>query len=167
MPQALPFITTLFIIQPIAMDYFHNAAVLWFVLGFVLFVLEFLIPGLILFFFGVGAWIVAALSLFIPLPFNIQLIIFLASSLLTIVLFRKGVKKIMWSRSNTSEIEDEFLGKTGIAETFIGPGSDGKIDFKGTIWNARSADNIEKGDKVIITGNDSILLFVQSTKTSV
>ncbi len=71
----------------------------------------------------------------------------------------------MWSRQSSSEIEDEFLGKTGIAETYIGPGSDGKVDFKGTMWDARSADVIGKGEKVTITGNESILLIVQSTKT--
>ncbi len=107
----------------------------------------------------------ALLTLFMPLGINTQLILFMASSILSILLFRKSLKNIMWSRKSSSEIEDEFLGKTGIAETYIGPGIDGKVDFKGTSWDARSANVIEKGDKVTITGNESILLIVQSTKT--
>ena len=70
----------------------------------------------------------------------------------------------MWSRKNSSEIEDELIGKTGKAETFIGPGENGKVDFKGTIWDARSDDTIQKGENVIIVGNDSILLIVKSNK---
>ena len=59
-----------------------------------------------------------------------------------------------------------FLGKIGIAETFIGPGQNGKVDFKGTSWDATSDDIIDKGEQVTIIGNDSILLIVKSTKSS-
>jgi membrane protein implicated in regulation of membrane protease activity len=147
------------------MDIFWNAAVIWFIVGFVFFLLEFVVPGLILFFFAVGAWTVAVLTLFFDFSINIQLLIFLGSSILSIILFRRWVKKIISHQKNPTELEDEFLGKTGIAETFIGPGKDGKVDFKGTSWNARSADIIEPGENVIITGNESILLIVQSIKT--
>lgn len=147
------------------MEYLQNAPLVWFIIGFVLLILEFVVPGLILLFFGAGAWVVALICFFMPLGINTQLILFLASSILSILMFRKSLKKIMWSRQSSSEIEDEFLGKTGIAETYIGPGSDGKVDFKGTMWDARSADVIGKGEKVTITGNESILLIVQSTKT--
>jgi len=147
------------------MESFYNAAVIWFIIGFALFLLEFVLPGLILFFFAVGAWIVAILSLFFDLSINLQLIIFLVSSVLTILLFRKWVKKIIWTRKHSSEIEDEFLGRTGKAETYISPGKNGKVDFKGTSWDARSEDIIEPGENVTIIGNDSILLIVKSTKS--
>lgn len=147
------------------MEIFYNAAVLWFITGFIFFLLEFVVPGLILFFFAVSAWLVAILSLFIDLSINEQLVIFLTGSILTILLFRKWVKKIIWTRQQNSEIEDEFIGKTGKAETFIGPGQNGKVDFKGTSWDALSDDVIERGENVIITGNDSILLIVKSKKS--
>ena len=147
------------------MENFYNAAVLWFVAGFIFFLLEFAVPGLILFFFAVGAWIVAILSLFYDFSLNMQLIIFLVSSLLTILLFRKWVKKMIWSKKLPTELEDEFIGKTGKAETFIGPGQNGKVIFKGTSWDARSEDLIEPGQTVTITGNESILLIVKSNKS--
>ena len=147
------------------MEIFKNAEVVWFILGFVFFLLEFALPGLIVFFFAVGAWIVAILLLFFDFSINTQIIIFLLSSILSILLFRRSLKKIMWTKKHSNEIlEDEFLGKTGIAETFIGPGQNGKIGFKGTSWDARSEDIIEKGENVIIVGNESILLIVKSTK---
>ena len=132
------------------MESFYDAAVIWFILGFILFLLEFAVPGLILFFFDVSL--------------NLQLVIFLGSSIITILLFRKSLRNIMWSRKNATEIEDEFIGKTGKAETFIGPGQNGKVDFKGTSWDAKSDDIIEKGGNVTVIGNESILLIVKSTK---
>jgi membrane protein implicated in regulation of membrane protease activity len=147
------------------MESLYNAAVIWFIAGFIFFLLEFAVPGLILFFFAVGAWIVAILSLFFDFSINTQLIVFLVSSLLTILLFRKWVKKLIWSKKLPTELEDEFIGKTGKAETFIGPGQNGKVGFKGTLWDAKSNDSIEPGENVIIIGNESILLTVQSTKS--
>lgn len=148
------------------MDRFLTTPVVWFIIGFVCFLLEFMLPGLILFFFAVAAWIVAILSLFLDLDINTQLIVFLASATLTILLFRKWVRKLIWRKNHSSELEDEFLGKIGIAETFIGPGQNGKVDFKGTSWDATSDDIIDKGEQVTIIGNDSILLIVKSTKSS-
>lgn len=143
---------------------FDNEAVIWFVVGFVLFLLEFVMPGFILFFFAIGAWIVAVLTLFFDLSINNQLIIFLISSVLSILLFRKWMKNLIWIRKDTSEIEDELIGKTVTAETFIGPGINGKVEFNGTSWEAQSDDSITKGERATIIGNDSILLIVKSIK---
>jgi inner membrane protein len=148
------------------MDIIYSAAVTWFVIGLILFILEFIVPGLILFFFAVGAWVVGLLLLFVDLSINIQLIIFVATSIITIVLFRRSVQKLLSTRRQSSEIEDEFIGKTGRAETTIGPGRRGKISFKGTTWDASSDDEIVAGDQVQIIGNESILLFVKLHKSS-
>ena len=147
------------------MDIFYNAAVIWFIAGFIFFVLEFALPGLILFFFALGAWITAITCLFFDVSIDTQLIVFGASTIVTILLFRKSLRKILYTRRQSSEIEDEFIGKTGRAETFIGPGKNGKVDFKGTSWDAKSDDSIEPGDEVIVVGNESILLIVKSNKT--
>jgi membrane protein implicated in regulation of membrane protease activity len=147
------------------MENILSAAVIWFIIGFIFFLLEFVVPGLILFFFAVGAWVVAIVSLFVDLSINSQLILFVASSIITILLFRKWVKRIIWAKKHSTELEDEFIGKTGKAESFIGPGQNGKVGFKGTNWDARSEDQIEKGENVTIIGNDSILLIVKSTKS--
>ncbi len=147
------------------MEKFLSAAVIWFIIGFLLFLLEFVVPGLILFFFAVGAWFVAVLSLFLDVPINVQLIIFVISSVLSILLLRKWLSKILWKKKHSTELlEDEFLGKTAKAETPIAPGENGKVEFKGTSWQAASEDVIEKGENVTIIGNDSILLIVKSTK---
>lgn len=147
---------------------FSNPAVIWFALGFLFLILEFIVPGLILFFFAVGAWIVAAVCLFSPADpsINVQLVLFLASSIVAILIFRKGLKRLIRpGRQATQFLEDEFRGKTGRAATAIAPGRNGKVDFKGTRWDASSEDHIEEGEPVTVVGNDSILLIVRSTKT--
>ncbi len=144
------------------MDIFLHAAVIWFIIGFVLFLLEFVIPGLILFFFATGAWIVAILTLFFDLSINFQLIIFVISSVITIILLRNWVKKLIYGKNHSRELlEDEFIGKTARAVSAISPGENGKIEFKGTSWPASSKDNIETGENVTIVGNESILLIVK------
>jgi membrane protein implicated in regulation of membrane protease activity len=148
------------------MEAFLNISVIWFVIGLAFFLLEFVVPGFILFFFGIGAWIVTVCTLFMDVSVSAQIIIFLVSSILTVVLFRKWVKEKMGMYKESKQVlEDEFMGKTGLALTPIRPGSNGKVDFKGTTWDATSDDIIAEGENVIITGNRSILLIVRSTKT--
>lgn len=143
---------------------YNDEAVMWFVAGVALFLLEFVMPGLILFFFAVGAWIVAILTLFFDISINAELIIFVVSSVLTILLFRKSLHKIMWTKKSSSEIEDDLIGKVVKATTIIGPGENGKVELNGTLWDAKSDDTIEKGENVKVVGNESILLIVKSTK---
>lgn len=148
------------------MEDFLTNAVIWFIIGLAFFLFEFVAPGFILFFFGVGTWIVAILALFLDISLTYQLVIFLGSSVLTAVLFRKWVRdKLGMYKESNQTLEDEFIGKTGIAETDISSSVNGKVDFKGTSWDACSDDNISAGENVLITGNRSILLIVKSKKT--
>lgn len=146
------------------MNFDLSPAAIWFIIGFVLLLLEFAMPGLIIFFFGLGAWVVAASCLFTELPFNYQLILFIASSVLSVLLFRKGLRRMLQSKRSPSLLDDEFIGKVAKAETPIAPGRNGKVLFKGSSWNAASSEHIEAGENVVITGNDSIVLIVKSSK---
>ena len=58
---------------------------------------------------------------------------------------------------------DEFIGKTAVAATDIVSNEKGRVEFKGTLWDARSesGEEIRKGDTVIIVGTDSIVLKVK------
>ncbi|RYY19899.1 MAG: NfeD family protein [Chitinophagaceae bacterium] len=148
------------------MEAFENISVIWFVIGLAFFLLEFVIPGFILFFFGIGAWIVGVTTLFADISLSAQLAIFLISSIATVAIFRKWVKKRLgMNRAAPSVLEDEFVGKTALCLSAIAPGANGKIEFKGASWDAASTDHINAGETVIITGNQSILLIVRSTKT--
>ena len=140
-----------------------NISVLWFVVGFAFFLLEFLVPGFILFFFGIAAWLVALLTLFTDIGLNYQLAIFLISAVLSVVLFRKLLKdKLGMYREGPTVLEHEYIGKIALAETAITPNENGKVEFKGTSWDAKSDDYIIPGQKVEIIETRSILLIVKS-----
>ncbi len=143
---------------------FAKPEVIWFIIGLVLALLEFVIPGLIVLFFGVGAWITALSCLLFTPGVNTQILIFILSSLLALFLLRKSLKKVFFKENPDKEetLEDEFIGRTAVVEKAIHPGQPGKISFKGTLWNAVSDEPLTKGKNVTIIGKESITLRVKA-----
>ncbi|MBN2485796.1 MAG: NfeD family protein [Bacteroidales bacterium] len=141
---------------------FFTPQVIWFIAGVALLLLELALPGLIVMFFGAGAWI-TSLSIIIFHPnINVQLFIFIASSVLTLLVFRKYLQKRFFSenRENANTLEDEFIGKVAVAEAGLKSGQPGKVSFKGTTWNAISDTDIAEGGQVVIKDKESITLLV-------
>ncbi len=137
--------------------------VIWFLVGVALFLLELVLPGLIIFFFGLGAWIVALCLVLFDMSLTLQLLIFIATSILGLLLLRRFLKDKFFKEndSNKSSLEEEFIGKVAIAETDLKPGITGRVTFKGTQWSAVTDDVIAKGEKVKITERESITLIVK------
>ncbi len=144
-------------------DIFSKPEVLWFIFGLVLILAELGIPGLIIIFFGLGAWVTALICLFADISLNLQLGIFLVVSVLSLALLRKYVKTRFFSaKANDSEtLQDEFIGRRAITATAFQPGRNGKIEFKGTLWEAHSDTPLKKGQPVRIVGKESIILHVE------
>jgi membrane protein implicated in regulation of membrane protease activity len=143
------------------MDILSDPAVIWFLIGLGLLLLELVLPGLVILFFGTGAWVTALVCAITDINLNWQILIFLIASLLGLVLLRKYLKKRFFSRAD-KEIEDqleEFLGRKAKA---IGDFKDGtgKVEFKGTQWSATCSEPVSKGDWVIIRSKDSLMLKV-------
>jgi membrane protein implicated in regulation of membrane protease activity len=142
---------------------FSRPELLWFLIGLVLFLIELVVPGFIIFFFGFGGWVTALICLVFHPGTNLQIIIFAVTSLLSLLALRKMIQnKFFYSKANSSDaVEDEFTGKEGIATTDFGNGKKGKVEFKGTTWDAESDSEIKEGKRVIITGKQSFNLFVE------
>ena len=106
--------------------------------------MELVIPGFVIFFFGVGAWVTALVCLIHAPGINVQIIIFALTSVLSLVALRKMIqKKFFYNKQDLSfDVEDEFTGKEAVATTGIGPGKNGKVEFKGTTWKAESGSDI-------------------------
>lgn len=144
------------------MDILSNPAVIWFLIGLGLLLLELLLPGLVILFFGIGAWVTALITALTDMNLNWQILIFLVASLLGLVLLRKYLKRRFFSRTN-KEIDDqleEFIGRKAKAIEDFKNGS-GKVEFKGTQWSARSDTPVTKGDWVIIRSKESLTLNVE------
>jgi len=144
-------------------SFFSKPELVWFLIGFILFLLELALPGFVIFFFGVGAWITALLCLIANPGINIQVIVFALTSVLALVALRRMLqRKFLSSKDSLSEsVEDEFTDREAIATSEIRPGKKGKVDFKGTTWKAESDSEISEGQVVVIKSKDNFTLFVE------
>ena len=137
----------------------------WFVLGLILIVLEFGIPGLVTVFFGVGAWVVALLCLLLNIPLNLQIILFIIASIIPLVLLRKWFKALLEGRSNVGPVDieelEEFLGKKAVVVQKITPEIKGRVEFRGSTWKAEAYETIPVGTSVEIVDKNNITLVVK------
>lgn len=144
------------------MDILSDPAVIWFLIGLGLLLLELVLPGLVILFFGLGAWITALVCAITDINLNWQILIFLVASLLGLVLLRKYLKKRFFSKRD-EEIQDqleEFIGREAKAIDEFKNGT-GKVEFKGTRWTAHSDAPVSKGQWVTIQSKDSLTLNVK------
>ena len=137
----------------------------WLVSGLLLILFEFAIPGLVICFFGVSALIVGGLKYFFPvLSLAWQLIIFafggLAMAIACRLLIPRGVSKR--SDLKTENIDnDDVVGSPAVCREAIKPGHQGKVEFRGSFWNAVSDEEISEGEDCTIISRDNLLLKVR------
>ena len=145
---------------------FLKPEIIWFLIGLVLLIMEFVSPGLIIAFFGVGAWIVALVCLITDIGINTQLIIFIIASVLSLLCMRKWLKGIFLghavSKQNLKENLEEFIGQKAVVKEKIIPKSGGKVEFHGTNWIAEADEEIAEGVMVRIISKDNITLKVKT-----
>jgi membrane protein implicated in regulation of membrane protease activity len=144
------------------MDILADPAVIWFLVGLGLLLLELVLPGLVILFFGVGAWVTALVCAIADVNLNWQILIFLVASLLGLVMLRKYLKMRFFNRTD-KEVDDqleEFIGHKAKAIDDFKDGA-GKVEFKGTQWTARSNEPVSKGDWVVIRSKDSLTFNVE------
>lgn len=146
--------------------------IIWMLLGIFLILAEFVVPGLVVVFFGFSALIVglliwAGMPGEGPLPF----VVFAIVSLGTLLLLRKQCKSWFVGKSIGSQIageDDDFLGR----EAIVASGFDnaraqaGRVTYRGTQWDARTKEEtqLKTGDPVKIIGRkDSVLIIEKVT----
>lgn len=138
----------------------------WFLIGLVLIILEFGIPGIITIFFGIGAWLVALLCLVFNLPLNLQIIIFIIGSIVPLILLRKWFRRLLEGRSSVGPVDldelEEYLGKRAVVTEEITPERRGRVEFRGSTWKAEAYENLAVGAMVEIVDKNNITLVVKS-----
>lgn len=146
-----------------------DPALAWFLAGVVLALLEFAAPGVILIFFGAGAWLVALTTWFdLTTSLQSQMLVFAASSALLIAGLRKWIRgKFSGFVSDVHDLStnlDEFTGKSVEVRQDVDPGSStGRVEFKGSTWSARSHEPIRKGESAVIESVDGIVLVIKKS----
>jgi membrane protein implicated in regulation of membrane protease activity len=145
---------------------FMKPEFIWAMVGLILLLMEFTLPGLIIFFFGVGAWIVAATCFFVDISVDAQLVIFIVSSVVLLLALRKWLKSVFVGhtyskQAGTQDMNDLVGQKATVTETIVPPRA-GAVELHGVKWNATAQTEIETGQLVEVTGQDSLTLTVKS-----
>jgi len=139
----------------------------WFLIGLALVLSEFMVPGIILVFFGMGAWTAAVTSwLGLTTGWTSQLLVFAISSVIYLVMLRKWFQNrfigFEGDRQNPNDNIDDFQGQiVAVTEDIDQDLGKGKVEFKGAAWSARSQIPISAGQRARVTGVDSITLIVE------
>jgi membrane protein implicated in regulation of membrane protease activity len=137
----------------------------WFFVGLLLLFVELAVPGLVIIFFAFGAWAVAIVCLLTPLSLNGQLALFIAISVLSLLLARSWVKGIfsgyITSRQNPNSDLNDYLGQRAVVTARITPKLPGRVEYRGTPWLAAADQDIEEGTVVEIVGKDNLTLKVR------
>ena len=145
----------------------ETSALLWFVVGLVLALAEFILPGLVIIFFGAGAWITAlALWSGVIESFNEQLLVFLASSIMSLIVFRKHGQRYyegtVSGKLAPGESLEEVRGHRAVTLTPITPKAlGGKVEYNGSPWPAEAEVEIAAGTVVEIIKRNNLTLKVK------
>ncbi len=142
---------------------FLGPSFVWGVIGLLLIASEMLIPGFTIFFFGLGAWIVALVALVFPFlegSFAWQILMWVSASVLSFVLLRRKFTRL-FKGTLLNRLPPEGLGERAVVLEPITPEEPGRVRYRGTSWKAVSfTESFEKGDEVAIVGEDGITLTV-------
>ncbi|WP_432737728.1 NfeD family protein [Maridesulfovibrio sp. FT414] len=138
---------------------------IWLVSGLVLAGLELLVPGMVLIFFSFGCFAAALVSAFVADGLVIQVAVFCAASVFSLVVLRKAFMNWFQGQTSVKEAEgyDDFPAGAIAEATRDFPDSGyGQIKYRGSFWNALA----ESGQ--IITAGDvvRIVSWVDKSKTA-
>lgn len=133
----------------------------WFILAVILFLLETVIPGVHFVWFGLAAFAVGALSFFIDVTWQWQLVIFAAIACATVFFVRRYAAPDMYGTDepDLNIRAAQYIGREVLVEEAISGGR-GKVRVGDTVWPAQGSD-AAKGARVKITGNSGTVLIVE------
>lgn len=142
---------------------------LWLIFGLSLILSEFILPGFIVFFFGLSAIAIAALSACFSIPFVWKFLLFIALSLLLLFSCRRLFPAAL--RGKTSPVhndpdDDQLVGARATVTRPIMPPRPGAVALRGTTWTATASTPIPQGTTVEILGRDNLRLLVRALPTA-
>ena len=134
----------------------------WWLLGLVLLGAEVLLPGFFFLWFGIAAILIGVSALLIDWPWQLQVIGFVALSVVTALVGRR------FAGNAEGETADPHLnlrasrleGRTFILAEPIVEGS-GRVKIEDSIWQVRGPD-APAGTRVVVTGADGAVLNVKA-----
>ena len=137
---------------------------IWAIVGIALCLFEITFtPGVFVFlFFGISGFVLAALAgAGIAGPFWLQLSVFAALAVLFIALFRGKARMALGSKGAAMDF-DSFTGSMAVARSEMAIGQTGKVEFRGTSWNA-----LNTGSRALYPGDECRIEAINGLQLSV
>lgn len=138
----------------------------WWIAAAILAVLETFLPGAIAIWFAAAAVIVGAIQLVLPMPWQLQLVVFGALGVAAILIWRKLRPQDYEVREEPQQLNRrgaQYVGQVFTLVEAIEHGQ-GKIRVGDTVWLVRGAD-VAAGASVRVTGVDGATLKVETAQT--
>ncbi len=143
------------------------AWLIWFILGIVVAFFELYLPGFILLFFAIGCLSTAAALLVLDINLTQQILVFLITSITSLVLLRKWMMRTFRGTSSINhdgDFDDFPYGVQVQVLQKISPRKTGRIQYRGTAWDAVADESIEPGETAEIvrfSGNSKQIFVVR------
>ena len=135
-----------------------STALVWFLIGVLFLIAEFIIPGFVIIFFSAGAWITALVLWMFDISLHIQIILFIVSSLVLLFTLRKYGMNI-FKGTTRENIDDHYadskIGQTAIVTKAISPTKPGEVKMLGSFWMATADTQIDVDTSVIVESQSS------------
>lgn len=146
---------------------FNSPVVNWVIAGLALSLLELIVPGVYLIWFGFAAFVVSIAVYFMPLEFTTQLIVFaIASGIFAVI--GVAVYRYIFSKA---QVPAEYKNLNNTAEQYVGQlvtvaedAADNrtKVKIGDTYWLASCQKPFKQGDTAKVVGvKDSLILIIE------
>jgi membrane protein implicated in regulation of membrane protease activity len=137
---------------------------MWVLVGLLLLLVELVTPGGFYFiFFGIGAVVVGVLAgLGAGGPVWFQFLLFSILSLVSLWLFREKLLKLTEGAPDRNV--DSLIGETAMASDEIAVNGIGKVEMRGTSWNARNIGDkpLTNGERAKVERVEGLMLLVRA-----
>lgn len=137
----------------------------WLLLGLVLLIAEAVTLGIIMLFFGCGAFVTGILLWFFPLTFAMQVAVFLVISIVLLLLLRNTMREWLQPTNSKKQAMDnleDVMGRRGVVIKAIQPPEYGVVDLRGTTWKAAAKSPLAVGAQVVVVGRENLILQVEA-----
>jgi inner membrane protein len=144
-----------------------DPALYWLIIGVMLFVLELVLPGFVLFFFAAGAMLTALVAWLAPTTsIAMQLGLFIVASLGTLLSLRGVIQKRFFAsvpRTEGEDVDRQMVvpGDRGVVCNTIVPPAEGRIKYSGSSWRATADERIEEGEIIAVVRQKDLVIHVE------
>ena len=140
-----------------------DMTVVWLIAMIVLLVVEGLVPGLISIWFALGA-LAALVSALLHAPLWLQIVWFLAVSIIALALTRPLAKKYINARTQPTNA-DMMIGKECVVrESIDNVLGTGAVSVDGKVWTARTESDevrLQEGSRAVVVRIEGVKLIVK------